>query len=70
MQLLTGNQELDTRQLASPDYAGAVSFVLAVIDDGSITLEFPYVPADRYSELRRAADSQPRMYREAAARSA
>ena len=70
MQLLTGNQELDTRQLASPDYEGAVSYVLAVIDDGSITREFPDVPADRYSELRRAADSQLRMYREAAARSA
>ena len=38
MQLLTGNQELDTRQLASPDYEGAVSYVLAVIDDGSIIL--------------------------------
>ena len=73
MQLLTGNQELDTRQLASPDYEGAVSYVLAVIDDGSITREFPDVPSDRYSELRRAADSQlrnVRMYREAAARSA
>jgi hypothetical protein len=70
MQLLTGNQELDTRQLASPDYEGAVSYVLAVIDDGSITREFPDVPSDRYSELRRAADSQLRMYREAAARSA
>ncbi len=72
MQLLTGNQELDTRQLASLDYEGAVSssYVLAVIDDGSITREFPDVPSDCYSELRRAADSQLRMYREAAARSA
>ncbi len=61
MKLLTGNQELDTRQLASPDYEGAVSYVLAVID------EFPNVQADRYSELRRAADSQLRMYRVAAA---
>jgi hypothetical protein len=66
MQLLTGNQELDTRQLASPDYEGAVSYVL----DGSITREFPDVQSDRYSELRRATDSQLRMYREAAARSA
>ncbi len=69
MKLLIGNQELDTRQLASPDYEGALSYVLAVIDDGSITSEFPDVQADRYSELCRAADSQLRMNREAAARS-
>jgi hypothetical protein len=70
MQLLTGNQELDTHQLASPDCEGAVSYVLAIIDDGSITRELPDVPADCYSELRCAVDSQLRMYREAAARSA
>jgi hypothetical protein len=68
--MLTGNLELDTRQLASPEYEGAVSYVLAVIDDGSITREFPDVPPDRYSDPRRAADSQLRMYRAAAARSA
>ena len=70
MQLLTGNLELDLRQVASPGYEGAVSYVLAVIEDGSITLEFPNVLPDRYSDLSSAADSQLCMYRAAAARSA
>ena len=45
MQLLTGNQELDTRQLASPDYEGGcqcfrrTSLPSVMIDDGSITRE-------------------------------
>ncbi len=70
MQLLTEKKKLDTHQLASPDYDSTVSYVLAVTHDGSITREFPDVPPCRYSKLRSAADSQPRMYREAAARSA
>jgi hypothetical protein len=70
MQFLTGNLELDLRQVASPGYEGAVSYVLAVIEDGSITLESPNFLPDRYSDHSSAADSQLCMYQAAAARSA
>ena len=70
VQLLTGDLELDTRQLASPDYEGAIGYVLSVLENNSMSREFPDVPPDRYADLRRAAASQLGMYQAVAARSA
>ena len=57
-QLLTGEPDLTIRQLASPDYEGAVAYIRAIIDNGDIRSEFPNIPADRYAALRLAADQQ------------
>lgn len=62
LQLLTGHLDLSLSQLSSPEYEGSVTYLCAIVDDGDIRRELPEVPPERYSALKRAAESHCRLY--------
>ena len=62
LRIVTDEQHLTASEMASPAYAGPVTYVRTIIDAGDIVTEIPEVPHHRLAELRRAAEDQLRFY--------
>ena len=62
VQLLAGHLDLRLRQLSSPDYECTVTYLCAIIADGEIHCDLPDVPPERYAAIKRAVESQSRLY--------
>ena len=52
LRIVTDEQHLTASEMASPAYAGPVTYVRTIIDASNIVTEIPKVPPNRLAELR------------------